>query len=673
LTPGSFAGQELVRIPVSPMLSLDLGNNEVLPLPCAIPAMINGFWNVRMCYKIVFAPPPTASMRMRVVYDAGDLGGYSHTISDNITFDLRATHEVTIKVDYLMPDNFMCRGDLFDPLVTSNTDPACHNGTILLTPESNLNGVELPNRVSYYVEAWVENCLYGNPTYGLMSNYTLAPWKTTGSKTPNDQHVLAYQNPFNNGGTGPTAPTPNVFNSEAPTPGIIPESTNVPAATNAPTLSTLATMLPSLLPTNSPSLRPTPGATVASSAPTTEFTFVSLPVELYGGSLNMSLVNANQWTSGDNTIELRPVMFAPGVQSVVGLDAQYTTLAGDTGSQFPIPDTSNNDTFSIQFTETVQVLSYSAFIPTVVEPYVLPLTEVATLTGGSITTWAGFDAVSVTPGSFNVDVPSIPGRINYLGVLFRGNFEVNSVAYGHNTQTFLRDRVYSQVFPLPLGANTVTINIPVADSYIVGLAYYRVKQSMQADDSADIGATMHVTASESSAHDLMRVHVGEWNQSLRTHVKVPMVRDSFPYSSSTLSQRTIYETDNSSEFSPMKMVLGMYGGYRGGMVSSLVFSDQNVRAYAYRGLRPEDTLGLDYRYRGNEVYATRVNQVVTAHFPYISRFRFIYGRESNHNVEDNYMAWNIDASNAGQALEYENVGEDFTPLYFLGPPVLQRL
>lgn len=712
LNPGEPVNTTLFRIPVTPMIGLELGNNETLPIPCAIPAMLNGFWHVRMCYKFVFAPPPTASQRLRIVYDSGDGVGYSHTINDNITFDLRAKKEITVKVDYFQPDNFMCRGEFVDPSSSPTHDPRCHNGVLIMSAESPLTGVEQPNGVHYVVEAWVEECLYGNPSYGYLSQFSLLDWKSNGDKAPNDSHVLAYNNPFG-GDVGPSPtpqpptpvpPTPTftqppAFSTSAPTPALGGEvESDAPTPrpslletffpTRRPTLSPTSTpsgapitQLPTSAPTSAPSTLPP-----ATAAPTEQFQIVPIPVELWGGNDEMALETPTSFSSGDNTVAVTPVMFNPTANSVMTTEQEQTTTGANpiTGTQWTVPPTSNNAYYSFVFTAPSVVNSYQGVVPTILEPYVFTFPEIQSMiggTGGVVTTFGNYNVVD--PQTNGLVVPHDAGGYkNYVGILARGRFTVNGIGYGRlpSEPDFLEDRIHSWVFPRGVTNTSFTIQSTFANCRIVGIGVYRVKPTQirkmrkQANDTSDLpdaSSVMHVRSHDSPPSDLMRVHVGEWNQSVRTHVKVPMTRTLLP--TNVISQRTLYSTPNTIEFTPMKYVLSMYGGYRGGMVSTLVFSQDNVRAFAFRGSRPEDTNGTDFRFRGNEVYTTTVNQVCTAHFPYISRFRFIYGRESSHNVEDNYIAWATDAAGgASTVLEYENVGEDFTALYFLGPTVLTR-
>lgn len=659
IQPGDPLETPFFTTPVTPMIAVRRANLEV-PLPCAIPAMVNNFWKCTMVYHVIFTCPMPIGGRVRAIYDAADGTNASHTINDTWLLDLKVSKELRIEIQMCQPDNFLRTGEVF----TTEGDqwlPDCHNGTLMLQMETPLTSTQAGFNVDVRVDACCVEFCYGSPDYSSFDNYTLSIYENPPPVVDNSVFNYLYTG---NAPGGATA---------APTPGLGPESSGAPsrapvlaptaapsfAATAAPSRAT--TIAPSFSPTNSPSLRGT-------SFPA--FVAENVPVELWGNGENGKVQLNGTVRSGGSSMSITTfsansliltitdtVVTGPDVRNV-STGTRYEMSLGNTFGTI-------NATYDQAGGSVTRVI---ANIPGATRYITVDANRLAALYGGVVVSEDGFETVrnlnsmNITPDDISAHWPT-----NAIGLVLKGEVDVT---VGTTIVPLTSDAFRSWSFDVPTGQSVTITGRGNAPYYVAGAAWLgeRLRREAGVEDNET-----HVFRIENPQHnevDLMKVHVGEWNHSLRTHVKVPMLARTI-VGGTAPEIRPIYDT-TSVELSPWSLVFTMYGGYRGGVVRTLE-AVENVRRVYIARVKPGDV--ANRRYRGREILQPELNAVLTTHIPFFSRFRFLYGRNSQLHYGDNYIEYDVvrsDTNAPARLNEYHCVGEDFSPVYFLGPPLLVR-
>lgn len=680
---GESVGTKLFSMSVTPMIAVKVGQN-VMPLPCAVPAMINGFWRCTMVYTFVFTVPPTASMRLRFYYEAADGASVSHVVNDNQTIDVRSVKRFTMRIGFFAVDNF---------LKTKNFSFAndgvfwndMHNGVIQMVPESTLVGVEPPNALYYYVEAHAENFLYGNPTYDILESYTPLDMYSRGTIETRifDPHPLSPTSgrspdvPSNTEAPGETLPPGTSYPvTNAPTPSLGDESESIAPSTSAPT--SRPTFAHTTPPTVSPTIRETLPPTAA---PTSEWKRISLLPELWGSGLSsyFSDLNPVKLTAGNDNMTFYVHDFPGQPTATIYYTGKTDSLPRTSEFEY-IPEARGLDVFSRLGGAIVRRLEIS--VPRWFNQYELPFDqwEPLLITGS----WSDDVDLGIAVKVFNedstieIDVPQARDN-SALGLIFQGLNIVDrdtgeTLGRDSSAPAWMANRRHGRVIP---GYGKKRYKFP-AGTKLHGVAWIEEDMKFQAADES-LTAEMSVEAPELDHSDLMKVHVGEWNQSVLTHLKVPIYRREYvtPPGSRNSWTRRLYEVEDFVVPSnPVALLLGMYGGFRGGIVSHFFSHNPNVTLMADRGKgsRTSPTaITPNYHQRGVEMHHTSVNPYACFHFPFISRFRFLFGKSSSQLIEDNHRRLTVvnPTSEPATVEEYFSLGEDFTPIYFTGPPLLR--
>lgn len=142
--------------------------------PSGMVSTFRRFWHGTMCYKVKLVTTGLTGGKLMLAYNANarEASPDTHTL-ENIVWDLKATHEQTIKIHWHQWRNWLSTWEepSFDDPFTSNFDDGRHNGVVTLSTIQPIVGTKADQRIDFVITAWMENERFANPSYATMSEY----------------------------------------------------------------------------------------------------------------------------------------------------------------------------------------------------------------------------------------------------------------------------------------------------------------------------------------------------------------------------------------------------------------------------------------------------------------------------------------------------------------------
>jgi hypothetical protein len=709
-----------LSINVTPAIELFSGNLSLFT-PQGLVSSMRKYWHGTMCYRLELMTTAMTGGKILVSYNAdGSEPNPAVEVLDNYAMDLKASHSMVIRVNWMSPDNFLVTFGDIDRSIFSNYDPTRHNGCLHFSTIQRIVGTKADQPIDFVVTAWMENEVFFNPDYCHLTKRAIDGERLVGSSVlevdeNRDDYRLDYRTlpttlgpstsfPVTNaptpaigqesssqptplGGSGPGFPATNAPNTSAPSPALVPDASTMP--------SFMQTFFPTRNPTGSPSLRPSQNTEEPSAQPSAFPTgpivcttiLKEVPFEWLGARSRIvpsgkGIIKAGAagfrvpywprssgsvveiigtWTGQEGIINDVPANLVSYVKDL------QTNIATISLSSSSAPGSVANGLWSMEFLSDFTIDRVMVSLPLDLVVREVRPADMTTFFGQSgnleTRTVDGVTLDAWVPGAERTldnysTVPNACGAdLNFGFASFNGTRTLPSVI--NALPGYFTDPVDGSI---TFGSNLA----------LFGWFYLDVERVFQGADVSDT-VTFEVGEHLGTHSALIGIHAGEDIVSLRQDLKV--FRPAFDFVTTsgvdyTVQLHNVVDTT----MSPFRILQYCFAAQRGGMTAWYRMTGDGyymAQRFPTCAQDPQRAFFL----RGYEYADSRVNPSLMVAYPWYGRLRFDLARGSFDASDDNFRSVVARPHNPGDTIVLREdlaISEDFSFLLFMGCPVLLR-